>query len=280
MEVDRLIVRTMIPADLDLAVDWAAAEGWNPGLHDAAAFRAADADGFLIGEMDGEPVGCISVVTYGGRFAFLGFYIVRPSFRGHGFGRRIWQAGMARLAGRNVGLDGVVAQQDNYRRSGFRYAYANHRFEGVGGGIAPDATVDLAAVPFAELTAYDTAIFTERREAFLRAWIALPESRAIGVMRKGRLAGYGVLRACRTGHKIGPLFADDGEVAETLFAALCATVPGEAVFLDVPQPNGAAMDMAARHGMAPAFETARMYTDGDPGVPLAKVFSVTTFELG
>lgn len=37
---------------------------------------------------------------------------------------------MARLNGRNVGLDGVVAQQPNYRRSGFRPAWTTMRYEG------------------------------------------------------------------------------------------------------------------------------------------------------
>jgi len=31
--------------ELDLAVDWAAAEGWNPGLHDANCFYAIDPTG-------------------------------------------------------------------------------------------------------------------------------------------------------------------------------------------------------------------------------------------
>ncbi|HLA33082.1 MAG TPA: GNAT family N-acetyltransferase, partial [Pseudomonas sp.] len=31
----------MTRAEVDLAIDWAAAEGWNPGLHDADCFYAA-----------------------------------------------------------------------------------------------------------------------------------------------------------------------------------------------------------------------------------------------
>ena len=38
-----LAIRPMRRADLDIAIDWAAAEGWNPGLDDAEAFLAADA---------------------------------------------------------------------------------------------------------------------------------------------------------------------------------------------------------------------------------------------
>jgi hypothetical protein len=43
--------RTMTRDDVALAVDWAAQEGWNPGLHDAASFHAADPKGFFVGEL-------------------------------------------------------------------------------------------------------------------------------------------------------------------------------------------------------------------------------------
>ena len=280
MGASNLVVRVMEPEDLERAVEWAAREGWNPGLHDASAFRAADPNGFLIGEIDNEPVGCVSVVAYGAEFGFLGFYIVRPEFRGSGHGIAIWNAGMARLAGRNVGLDGVVAQQDNYRRSGFQYAYANERYEGIGTGPAPGGTVDLKTVPFDKLAAYDRAIFRAPREAFLRSWIAPKGGRALGVVVNDELVGYGVIRPCREGYKIGPLFADTPAIAETLFANLIAEAANAKVYLDVPRPNAEALALTGRHGMIPVFETARMYTGDDPGVPVERVFGVTTFELG
>ncbi|WP_316977049.1 GNAT family N-acetyltransferase [Shumkonia mesophila] len=274
------VIRAMAPADLALAIEWAAGEGWNPGLDDAEAFLTADPGGFLIGELGGEPAGGISVVAYGQAFGFLGLYIIRPEFRGRGYGIKLWQAGMKRLAGRNVGLDGVAAQQANYRRSGFQYAYANARFEGVGGGSAPGGTIELADVPFERVSACDARHFGVPREAFLRTWIKRPGGRALGVVEEKHLRGYGVIRPCRVGHKIGPLFADTPEVAERLFTGLAASVPGDPLFLDVPRSNGAAVALAERHGMAPVFETARMYTGGDPGLPVECVYGVTTFELG
>lgn len=274
------IIRTMSSADLGLAIEWAAGEGWNPGLDDAEAFWAADPAGFLIGEVGGEPVGCISVVAYGQAFGFLGLYIMRPEFRGHGCGLAMWRAGMKRLAGRNVGLDGVAAQQANYRRSGFQYAHPNVRFQGVGGGSTPKRAVDLADVPFEDVSAYDARHFGAPREAFLRTWIKRPGGQALGVVEGNRLRGYGVIRPCRIGHKIGPLFADTPGIAESLFAGLAASVPGDPVFLDVPRPNGAAVALAESHGMTPVFETARMYTGGDPGLPTGRIYGVTTFELG
>ena len=68
----------MSRAELELAIDWAAVEGWNPGLADATPFHVADPAGFLIGLVDGTPAAVISVVRYGQDFGFLGFYIAAP----------------------------------------------------------------------------------------------------------------------------------------------------------------------------------------------------------
>ena len=277
---------TITPAkreELDVLLGWAADEGWNPGLHDAGCFYAADPGGFLLGRLDGEAVAGISVVKYGSAFAFLGLYIVRPGFRGRGLGLRLWQAGMATVAGRNVGLDGVVVQQQNYRKSGYSLAWRNIRQEGAGGDSVPiDArAVPLAGVPLTAVLAYDQAFFPDERVDFLRCWIQQPGGTALGWVEDGTLQGYGVLRPCRSGFKVGPLFADSTAVADGLFNALKAAVGKDAkIYLDTPQANREAMALARRHGMTPVFETARMYTGLAPALPLQRLYGITTFELG
>ncbi|MEN6336393.1 MAG: GNAT family N-acetyltransferase [Phycisphaerales bacterium] len=276
-------IRTMRRDELDIAVEWAAQEGWNPGLHDADAFYAADPDGFLIGLLDDEPVATISVVKYGRSFGFLGFYIVKPACRGKGYGIRIWDAGLEYLAGRTVGLDGVVAQQDNYRKSGFTLAYRNVRYEGRGLGRVsrPPGIVELSSLPFDVVKTYDRPFFPAARTQFLKAWTHPPDGKALGVLQGGVLAGYGVIRRCRSGHKIGPLFADRPDLAEALFAALTSGVePDVPVYLDTPQVNPAAVELAECHKMRVVFETARMYKGPEPNLPLDRLFGVTTFELG
>ena len=116
--MDALTIRTMRPDEIAIAVDWAAAEGWNPGLADAACFATVDPEGFFIGELDGAPAATVSCVNYDARFAFLGFYIVREDLRGRGHGLRIWNAAIAHAGARVIGLDGVVAQQENYKSRG------------------------------------------------------------------------------------------------------------------------------------------------------------------
>ena len=89
-----------------------------------------------------------------------------------------------------------------------------------------------------------------------------------------------MIRQCRRGWKIGPLFADEPETAQLLFDGLAAQAPGAPIFLDVPRPNAAALALARARNMQPVFETARMYTKGDPGIPVDRVYGVTSFELG
>ena len=271
----------MRPDEIALAADWAAAEGWNPGDGDAACFATVDPAGFLIGELDGAPAATISCVNYDDRFSFLGFYIVRPELRGRGHGLRIWNAAVAHADGRTIGLDGVVAQQGNYKKSGFVLAYPNIRYGGtVASPAVPPGLVPLDDVAFATIAADDATVFPAPREAFLRAWIAARGHMGRALVRDGRLTALGVIRPGRPGHKVGPLVADDRPSAEAVFAALLSAAGGGEVFLDVPSVNRDAVALAQAHGLAPVFETARMYTGPIRPLRIERVFGVTTFELG
>lgn len=275
--------RTMTREEVALAIEWAAQEGWNPGLHDAGCFHAADPTGFLLGELDGEPVASISVVKYGSSFAFLGLYIVRPEFRGRGFGWALWRAGMASAADRQVGLDGVVEQQPNYFKSGFALAWRNVRYEGRGrpGVPLPRHVVPLASVPFDTVREYDRPFFPDDRSRFLEAWLRQPDATAFGFVNDGHLQGYGLMRRCRSGRKIGPLFADSEAIAECLYLALSAAAPDDQpLYLDSPETNPHAVALTRRHGMRMVFETARMYTGAPPPSPTGRTYGITTFELG
>ncbi len=275
-------VRNVAAHEMHLLADWAAAEGWNPGLYDAECFFAADPQGFFVGEFADTPVGCISAVAYGKEFGFIGFYIVRPEFRGKGYGIQLWQAAMHYLGPRNIGLDGVVAQQANYQKSGFRLAYRNIRYGAdTLEALRPAAgLVPLAQLPFEQLAAYDQTMFGFERQDFLRQWISRSRVCALGLLQQDRLTGYAVMRACREGYKIGPLFADGPNEAEALLAGLALERQTGPIFLDTPEVNPQAVRLAERAGMKPVFETARMYTKLPPPIPLDKLFGVTSFELG
>ena len=283
MQNKNYTIKTMTRKEIDIAIEWAANEGWNPGLHDADCYSIPDPNGFLIGYLDDEPIATISVIKYSESIGFLGFYIVKPEYRGKGYGIQIWNAGLKYLDGLNIGLDGVVAQQDNYKKSGFKLAYRNIRFEGVGGGSSPENSeiVELSTLPFEIIDSYDQPFFPAKRSRFIKSWINQPDSHALGVMQNGKLSGYGVIRKCRSGYKVGPLYADSSELAESLFLSLKSKInPSEPAFLDIPEVNREAVSLAKRHKMNVVFETARMYTKESPDIPLNRLFGVPSFEIG
>ena len=289
MTLPSYTIKPMSHHDLALAIDWAAAEGWNPGLHDVDCFYAADSNGFFMGWLGDEPVAAISAVKYGETFGFVGLYIVRPAFRGQGYGLAIWQAGLAYLQGRMIGLDGVVEQQANYIESGFELAHRNIRYQGsrAVGGESEEAVqiegeiVAIASLPINTVIAYDQAFFPAARADFLKSWLTQPDSLAVGLMYQQTLAGYGLIRACWEGYKIGPLFADTPQFAEAIFLALINKIdPGSVFYLDVPEPNSQAVALAEKYQMGRVFETARMYCQSVPQLPIARMFGITTFELG
>ena len=291
MTNDNYIIRQMVNIDeVRFAINLARVEGWNPGIHDAESFYTADPNGFRIGLLNGIPISCISTVRYGDSYGFLGLYIVKPKYRKKKYGVRIWNEGLKYLDGRDVGLDGVLQQESDYMKSGFVTAYYNSRFEGKANRfIEPDLDpriIELSRLRFEDLIAYDSMQFPVSRVAFLESWITRPQSIGLGVLENGKLSGYAVLRRCFVGYKIGPLFADNEEIAEALFQALSSRVrKGAKLFLDVPgeKENPAATALARRHGMTKVFDTARMYRMAHATkmkLPLERCFGVTSFELG
>ncbi len=278
-----LQVRCLSADEMETPLAMAREEGWNPGIQDAVTFFPADPHGFLVGEIEGEPICTISAVRYESHFGFLGLYICAPEWRGKGYGLRIWKRAMNWLDGRIIGLDGAVELQDIYRRSGFEFAYNHVRFEGRSGGDPIDnpRIVPLSTVGWEAVESMDRQCFPARRTAFLRSWISQSQGIGLGFVDSDTLLGYACIRPCAVGYRIGPLFGQTEAVADTLFQQLVAHVPtGQPVILDIPKSNPAARDLVQRYGMQAVFETARMYTGPVPETRLDWVYGVTTYELG
>ncbi|WP_424966553.1 GNAT family N-acetyltransferase [Dinoroseobacter sp. S375] len=271
--------RTATEEDLAEILSWAAEEGWNPGLEDAAAFYQADPEGFFIARHEGHPVAAISVVNHSPDYAFLGLYIVRPIHRGKGIGLALWTHALAHAGDRTVGLDGVEDQQANYAASGFVHAGGTSRYSGTLPAQASAAIRPASSGDLPSLIAREGAASGVAKPAYLRAWFLPAETRQTFVFEKGgQIAGLCTVRRCGEGAKIGPLQADSPEIAEALLTH-ASDWAGCALIIDVPQSAAALTAICEGHGMTPSFRTARMYR-GAFASPEAPLFAVTSLELG
>ncbi len=275
-------IRNMTLKDLKKAVRWAEHEGWNPGINDAECFFKADKRGFYVGEIDGEMISTISIVKYKNDFAFLGFYIVNPEYRSMGYGLDIWNHVIEKHKFYTIGLDGVVAQQENYRKSGFVLAHRNIRYQGQKTtDFFSSNEPEIQQVPFPAIVEYDRLFFPSERKTFLEPWLNEKNRHSCAFIKNHEIKGYGVIRKCVSGYKIGPLFADDEKIAEPLFRALIDKVNiGDIFFIDVPETNLKGVNLVHKYNMNHVFETARMYTKEAPNLPIEKIFGISSFELG
>jgi GNAT superfamily N-acetyltransferase len=264
-------IRTLTLAEISALLDWAADEGWNPGLNDAVAFQAADPEGFIGAFVGGQMVAAIAAVAYDGRFGFIGLYICHKDWRGQGHGKAVWDAGMAHLGGRTIGLDGVAEQQANYARMGFVPVYETIRMSGMlpGGVAQAEAVMDIG-----DTAGLEAACFPALRGVFLRHWLQAPNQSLLYRDEHG-VAAYGVVRPCREGAKIGPLFAHNEAAALACLGGILG-----AVHIDVPAIQTSWLETLAGLGFTPGFRTRRMYRGTPPRPDMARVFGITSLELG
>ena len=271
--------RTMSLEELRTVLDWAADEGWNPGLDDAEAFHAADPEGFFIALDGGAPVAAISVVNHSDVFAFLGLYLCRPDYRGRGIGFRLWQTAIAHAGDRTIGLDGVPDQQENYARSGFVHAGGTTRYSGRVSGQVERMMRGAKRDEIPGLVSLEAAASGHQKPAYLTPWFKGGDTRATYVLGDKNLTrGFATIRRCRAGAKIGPLISDDPDIAERMIRHLAAEFCPD-IMIDIPSSSASLDSLCQSLGLEPGFQTARMYrgTMLQPGSP---VYAVATLELG
>jgi len=275
----------MTPAEAGMLDAWAAQEGWNPGLSDIDVAWTFDPAAFVAIRKDGDLAGGGVIIAYGQEAGFMGLFIMRADLRRQGIGRVLWHERLRRLRerlqpGAPIGMDGVFAMAPFYEAGGFTYLYRDLRYQGEAAGQCDPAAVPLDQIAWPELAAYDARVSGIQRPDFMRGWLTQPGGKGFALLQDGGLSGYGFLRPCRSGYKIGPLYAESPAVARRLLGSLLSTNPGQPVSLDVPEPNTAALRIVDELGWTQSFGCARMVNGTPIAFPVAEVFGVTSFEFG
>jgi hypothetical protein len=273
-------IRRMTKSEVPIALEWAQKEGWNPGINDSMCFYQADPKGFFVGLLDGEPIATGAAVAYDENFGFCGLYIVKAGYRHQGFGMKLTEERLKYLGDRITGLDGLIDKASKYERIGYVPSHTNIRYvlKSLPLFSTSSKAVDLKKIPFHQLEEFDRHYFPAPRTNFLRCWINKNEG--LGYLENQKLKGYGVIRKCNEGSKIGPLFAENFLIAKDLFESLCSFAKEGPIYLDIPEPNPSAQLLVKHYKMEPIFEVVRMYRNGTPQVDLSGTYGITSYELG
>ncbi len=279
------MIRNMTPSDIAGGLRLCRASGWNQLEQDWRVFLEWEPAACLVEERERKVVGTVAGLRYGHCFSWLSMLLVDPSERGVGIGTRLLQGGLNMLADNCVRLDATPLGRPIYERSGFVDEYPVTRVS---------AKVD--AAEFAQFQScvrrigeqdlepvfsYDRAVFGADRSRLLIALLQLAPAYAWIAGKPGDVKGYCFGRPGFLYEQLGPVVAQDQEIAANLVSACLKSQAGKTVVLDVPHFHPAWLSWLEGRGFSPArsFMRMRRGENSCPGLP-DRMFAIAGPEFG
>ena len=277
-----LTIRHLGLQEMVFPMEVAYKEGWNPGLYDGAAFFQADPDGFFLAEQNGGMAGAISAVRCGEDLVVIGNHFVLPPFRGKGIGKALWEHALLQAGEKTAVCNGLTEGRAFYESYGFQGAYNVIRYGGVmfaearhSRDVYPACDID-----FRRLAQADAVFFGAARERVLKAWLETPVMESVCLLKDGDMRGWGSLRRCRKGWRLGPVFARDYACAEEMIRHLAMKTCDEWVYIDIPETNVQAIRLAFAIGMAPLSARLKLFWGERIQEPIEQIFGFTSLDIG
>ena len=279
--------------DIPAVTTWARQEGFAPGLGDVAIYRHTDRQGIWVGWLGNERIGCITGVRYNAAYGFIGLYLVRPPWRGRGYGLQLWRHALEHLQDLAcIGVEAAPDRADDYASWGFQPASATVRWQAISDGEpaaspepgGPWQLLEGAAIPPNAVQWFDAQREPSPRPHFLAQWLNHRAGTVLALVdAQGNCHGFGRIRPCLRhrgeGWRIGPLMAETPEAAVQLLQGLLLRHAG-VVLIDAPAANAQAATVLEGQGFSPISETLRMYRGAAPAVSLQDVYGLACLELG
>ncbi len=226
----------LTPADAEGALPLSVEAGWNQTLDDWR-FMLSDGEGIGLRDGTGRWIATAIALPLAPDLAWLCMVLVAKDQRRRGIGTRLLGKCIdhVRARGAAAGLDATELGRPVYIPLGFRDLYTISRWRLPEAALRPDGeigTVRAARLSDMEaIAAFDEARSSMRRRVVLHHLFRSAPQQALMVESGGRLLGYALGRPGRTAVQVGPVVADDEEVALALVAR---ARPGTAMLIDVP----------------------------------------------
>lgn len=305
---DDLTVAYMNADDIHYVMStWVLELNWTPTQYGVEPFAEMDKKGYYMLFKNGEPIASLAAVTYPElRVAYLGLYIVNNQYLGKKYSKILWDAVIPELNGQgyNLGLNAspwvVPANVEFYNKLGFHQIGLDEvwRLEkGNDKELEFELPEHAEIVPFTpeyqqQLVEYDAHVFGQERAKFIFDWATKPETLSYVYLQNDKVAGF-VVASARvvgtakegepTGYRMGPLYADDKNIAKALLATVIKhSLNNRPLMLDVPANNIEGLKtLLTEAGFALFFKSAKMYTKPEAVVSRQdeKVFGITSLTI-
>jgi GNAT superfamily N-acetyltransferase len=245
-------VEALTQADAEAAYPLSVEAGWNQTVEDWR-FMLRHGRGFGVRGPAGRWAGSSIALPLGPRLSWLCMVLVAKTSRRRGLGTTLLARCIDEVRGMGAvaGLDATELGRPVYLPLGFRDLYPISRWRldrraapaaPRSGTIRPLATGDMARV-----ASFDEPRSTMRREPVLQYLAGRAPS--FVAEANGTIAGYVLVRPGRTAAQLGPLVAENEEIALALLGHAAAAIH-EAVIVDAPDAHAEIRRWLARSGAA------------------------------
>ncbi len=285
--------RDMTIDEFRMIMEWCAQEGWNVGRRDTDIYFSATTRKHVslvkVDPKNGqeEVIGGLGVVFHGGSFTGAGPMIVKKEFRNMGLGQLLWKLAVDTISDNPLLMYAVAQQVPRYSEDGFIPIFKMERWVGRLSSISLDQE-DCEPITLDNLekvAKYDQEIFSQLRFDLFKKALEFSDIQGFVVIEDTIIRGFCIIRPCQKGYRIGPVHADNINIAKKLIKECSKISRDEQVVLDMPSINALSEDVARFFSLEhdPDSDTIAM-KKGKLPVKLArnwnKVFSVFSLEIG
>ena len=271
-------------------------EQWRTAIDDLSLYYNADPTGFYIGELNGEPIGGMTLFKHGDTFAFFCHLVLLKEYRKSGYGKTLSKHLFNSIpSSYNVAMDVAENMIPSYRKEGFQEV---HHVTKVMVNITASfarlqkhtTPTDISIQParqtdFEKLSAYDNAAFGAPHEKFLKGLLNGPNTITLAASNAaGEVVGFVAARKTvieEEGWKIGPLYADNDRIVRAVLKEVLEDMNNQS-----PERKAATLAMGMDlHPDAKALseelnaitllDMVRMYTKGPLDFAKDKIYSFT-----
>ena len=247
--------------DLQWVIKQFAEMGLDNRAKEAECYYAAGlTDSFMIGELNGERISCISVVKHRENEAFGGYFFTAKPYRGQGYGRRVYEYATDILGDQcNIQTYSFLHMKDRNLRTGLyprwvvkMYTFkASRAVEGLASTQLPPSVAQIlpaSQADFSKLFEYGADMLGTSQvcKRLLAAWLAhLHKSSWVAIGNTGEVAGYLIMSesACllEEGYYIAPFYADSAPIARSLLKVAVSFAsednPSHNIQINIPADN-------------------------------------------